>query len=122
MIPESETSPRVTVTGDANESTLSFEGESYPENVIEFYAPIIAWLEKNVHQIATLHVRFRLYYLNTGSSKAILDLIRRLEVKGAAGARIDIEWHHLPDLEIMRRAGEDLLADTSLPHRVVAIL
>ncbi len=117
-IPESETTPSVSF--DAESSTLTLRGESYPENPTEFFDRIGAWLEASLGETSTLELRLLLYYLNTGSTMGLRELLRILERKQAQGSHIQVEWLHLPGLEIMQTAGQELLQGTPLPHRITA--
>lgn len=115
-IPASETTPSVVFDPHARE--LRIEGESYPEDVHEFFGPIIDWVASSVSSDSALTFVIRLWYLNTGSTKSLLLILRLLAEKAAAGARIDVVWCHLRDLELMREAGEELLNGCGIPYRI----
>lgn len=118
-IAETDTTPRV--TWDSATSTLRLAGESYPENVLELFTPIAEWLDAQIGPTSTLHLQLELFYLNTASMKALLDIIRLLEVKRAQGATIEIEWRYLEGIELMRQTGEELLAGSHLPRRITPV-
>lgn len=118
-IPASETTPGVVFDPQARE--LRFEGESYPEDVHEFFAPIMDWIDASISSDSRLTVVLRLWYLNTGSTKALLVILRMLAEKASSGAAIDVIWCHLPDLELMREAGEELLGGCGLPYRIESV-
>lgn len=117
-IAESETTPSVSF--DAATSTLTLRGEAYPENPAEFFDRIGDWLETSIDAGSTFKLRLLLYYLNTGSTMGLRDILRILERKHAQGCDVEVEWLHLRDLEIMRTAGEELLHGTQLPSQVTA--
>ena len=59
---------------------LLLKGRSIPENSIEFYKPIIDWIDnysQSVNDQTVLSVQ--LEYFNTSSSKCILDVFKKLE-------------------------------------------
>ncbi len=118
-IPETETTPRV--TWDAATATLRLAGESYPENVLELFAPLAEWLDTQLGPTSTLHLQLELFYLNTSSMKALVDIIRLLEVKHAQGTTVEVEWRYLRDVDLMRQTGEDLLAGSHLPRRFTPV-
>jgi Domain of unknown function (DUF1987). len=118
-IPATETTPGVLFDPQSRE--LRFEGESYPEDVHEFFAPILDWIEASIGPDSKLTVVLRLWYLNTGSTKSLLVMLRMLADKVAAGAEVDVVWCHLPDLELMREAGEELLGGCGLPYRIESV-
>ncbi len=117
-IPESETTPGVSF--DPQTSTLTLRGESYPENPAIFFDPICEWIESFVGPGAPLNFQLLLFYLNTGSTMGLKEILRVLEKKQSLGAQISVTWNHLPDLEIMRQAGQELLFGTPLPHTIAA--
>jgi hypothetical protein len=117
-IPPTDVTPRVSY--DAARGVLRIEGESYPENVSTFYEPVFTWLRTH---LATPPSAFKLElafnYLNTSSTKAVLDLLTLLDEHHRAGGKAEVEWHYRPGLEVMQEAGEELGEDLSLPFKLV---
>ena len=70
--------PRLYFSKETGEFEIS--GRSIPENSIEFYKPVISWLDSYIHQPNnhTLLV-IKLEYFNTSSSKCLVEILRRLE-------------------------------------------
>ncbi len=118
-IPETETTPRV--TWDSATSTLRLVGESYPENVLELFTPLTEWLDAEITPDSTFRLQLELFYLNTSSMKALVDIIRVLEVKQTQGATIEVEWRYLQDFDLMRQTGEELLAGSKLPRLITPV-
>lgn len=118
-LPASDTTPRVSY--DAGTATLRFDGESYPENVSQFYEPIFAWLREFLAEKPAFKVVLAFSYLNTSSTKALLDLLLQLDDYHRSGGKIEVEWHYRPALEVMQEAGEEFGEDLSLPYRLVAV-
>ncbi|MFA6961158.1 MAG: DUF1987 domain-containing protein [Opitutaceae bacterium] len=118
-LPSSDTTPRVSY--DAGASTLLFEGESYPENVSQFYEPVFVWLRDFLAEKPAFKVVLAFSYLNTSSTKVLLDLLLQLDDYHRTGGKIEVEWHYRPALEVMQEAGEEFGEDLSLPYRLVAI-
>lgn len=118
-LPATDSTPRV--HHDPAASVLRIEGESYPEDVVAFYAPVVAWLRQHLAAPpATLTVQFALSYLNTSSSKAVLDLLLLLDEHHRRHASaLAVEWHYDPAIEVMREAGEDFGEDLAVPYRLV---
>ena len=73
-----EGSPKTpTVNFDPN-GVVELKGRSIPENSIEFYKPIIAWLDEyNSNAQSETAVNIQLEYFNTSSSKCILDVFKK---------------------------------------------
>ncbi|CAM2984986.1 DUF1987 domain-containing protein [Rariglobus hedericola] len=118
-LPPTDTTPHVRY--DAASSTLRIEGESYPENVSDFYAPLFSWLREFLADKPAFKVVLAFSYLNTSSTKALLDLLLQLDDYHRSGGQIEVEWHYRPALEVMQEAGEEFGEDLSLPYRLVAI-
>lgn len=117
-LPATDSTPRVAF--DSASGILKIEGESYPENVSAFYEPVFAWLRTHLAGgPANFKVVLAYSYLNTSSTKAVLDLLAMLEDYHRAGGDVQVEWHYRPGLEVMQEAGEELGEDLSLPYRLV---
>lgn len=107
---------------DATTGILEIKGRSIPENSIEFYKPIVDWLEAYATKAhAATNVNVQLEYFNTSSSKCILDVFKKLEAISKAGNNIVINWHYEEDDEDMLEAGEDYQAIINVPFKMVEI-
>jgi hypothetical protein len=118
-IPASDTTPAVQY--EEATGTLRFSGESYPENVSAFYEPVLAWVRESFATRAPLKVVLAFGYLNTSSTKAILDLLLLLEDYHRDGGQVAVEWHYNPALEVMQEAGEEFGEDLTLAYRLVPV-
>jgi hypothetical protein len=101
---------------------LELKGRSIPENSIDFYKPLIDWLDKygRAPQPRTV-LNVQLEYFNTSSSKCILDLFKKLEVIRAGGSEVSVLWHYEQDDEDMLEAGEDYAGIINVPFRMIQI-
>ena len=62
---------------DGTTGIIEVKGRSIPENSVEFYKPLIDWLEKyGAAPCANTVVNIQLEYFNTSSSKCILDIFK----------------------------------------------
>lgn len=111
-----------TITFDTGKGFLEIKGRSIPENSIEFYKPVVDWLEKYMlkPQAAT-DVKIQLEYFNTSSSKCILDVFKKLEAISKAGSEVVINWYYEEDDEDMLEAGEDYQAIINVPFKMIQI-
>lgn len=97
-----------TVEFDPEQGMLLIKGRSIPENAIEFYNPLIDWIDGYAMRPSEhTTVNVQLEYFNTSSSKCILDLFKKLELIKRAGKQITVRWHYEQDDEDMQEAGED---------------
>ena len=97
-----------TVNFDSQSGILEIKGRSIPENSIEFYKPLVEWLEeygKNPKDLT--QVKIQLEYFNTSSSKCILDVFKKLEAIHKGNHEIIVNWYYEEDDEDMLEAGED---------------
>ena len=96
------------------------KGRSIPENSIEFYKPLIEWLESySESPNSTTVLSVQLEYFNTSSSKCILDVFKKLE--SISGSEITVKWHYEEDDEDMLEAGEDYEAIIDLPFEMIEV-
>lgn len=111
-----------TVHFDGATGQLELRGRSIPENSIEFYKPLIDWVDRYAREPkANTRLRVQLEYFNTSSSKCILDLFKKLEAVRNTGGAVVVEWHYEADDEDMLEAGEDYQAIINLPFKMIQI-
>jgi hypothetical protein len=112
-----------TVRFDSGEGVFKLEGRSIPENSVEFYKPLVDWLEayKESPMEKTV-VEVKLEYFNTSSSKCILDVFKKLEVIHKAKNSVEIKWYYEEDDEDMLEAGEDYESIIRIPFQMIEIV
>jgi hypothetical protein len=115
-----EGSPKTpTVNFNAGTGFLEIKGRSIPENSIEFYKPLIDWIEQySKSPQDSTSVNIQLEYFNTSSSKCILDVFKRLE---SINKEVQVNWYYEEDDEDMLEAGEDYDAIINLPFKMIEI-
>lgn len=110
------------ISGTARTPEVSFDfaahhlrlvGESYPEDVTEFYNPVFAALDQYLQALGPgkCRVDFELIYLNSSSAKAIMMLMDKLEAAAAGGASIDVFWFYDKEDDNMQELGEEFGED-----------
>jgi len=93
---------------DSASGALEISGRSIPENSVEFYTKILAWLDTYAENPASKTIiDVKLEYFNTSSSKCLLDVFKRLENLKKKGSDVHIRWFYEEDDEDMLEAGED---------------
>jgi len=97
---------------DQKKGVFEISGRSLPENALEFYKPVIRWIQQYATEPnpATQFI-FKLEYFNTASSKLILDLLSALEKI----SNVKIQWYFNEDDEDMEEAGEDFSELVKIP-------
>lgn len=118
-----EGSPKTpTVTLNPTTGILDIKGRSIPENSIEFYRPIVEWLDEyGKTPVSATVFNVKLEYFNTASSKCILDVFKKLEVIKKSGADVTINWHYEEDDEDMLEAGEDYASIIKVPFKMITL-
>jgi len=119
-----EVTPKTpSVKFDAQDGVIEIKGRSIPENSIEFYKPLVEWLEKyGSVPAAQTKVNVQLEYFNTSSSKCILDVFKKLESIFKAKKDIVINWYYEEDDEDMLEAGEDYESIIKVPFKMIEIV
>jgi len=111
-----------TVSFDASKGLVEIKGRSIPENSIEFYKPLVDWLEEYLNQpFEKTNVNIQLEYFNTSSSKCILDVFKKLEAIYKSGNDVVINWYYEEDDEDMLEAGEDYQSIIKIPFKMIEI-
>ena len=112
-----------TIKFDYTNALLEIKGRSIPENSIEFYKPLVDWLDKYASTPkANTNVNIQLEYFNTSSSKCILDVFKKLEsIQKGGNSQVVINWHYEEDDEDMLEAGEDYQAIINVPFKMVQV-
>jgi len=96
-----------TVEFNAENGKVEIKGRSIPENSIEFYKPLVEWLDQYAAAPkGQTEVNIQLEYFNTSSSKCILDVFKKLEVIHKDGHNVTINWFFEEDDEDMLEAGK----------------
>ena len=115
-----EGSAKTPVVEFSSNGELLLKGRSIPENSIEFYKPLIEWLESySEAPNSTTVLSVQLEYFNTSSSKCILDVFKKLE--SISGSEISVKWHYEEDDEDMLEAGEDYEAIIDLAYEMIEV-
>lgn len=96
-----EDTPQIEFDSESHVFTIS--GRSLPENAIEFYAPILEWIEKNLGEAERNSFIFeiKIEYFNTSSSKQLAKLFLTIE-KFVEQHDILIKWfYEKEDLDML---------------------
>lgn len=119
FIPATERTPEVAFA--FSEARLRLGGESYPEDVGAFFAPVFRALEGYLAQLGEGACRFdiELLYFNSSSAKAIMMLLEKLDAAAAEGADVSVYWRYDPEDDTMLELGQEFAED--LEHASVTL-
>lgn len=97
------------VLADEENSYLQFKGESFHENVIEFYGEIDEWLSKYMQtDFKTFTFDCELQYFNSSTSKLLLNMLLNMdEVVEGTDKEVIVNWITTEDNDIIIECGED---------------
>jgi hypothetical protein len=85
-------SPEVEFTTNTGE--LCMEGRSIPEDPGAFFERLIEWINGYfLNPVDKTEMRIKLEYINSGSSKYMLELLRILKINHDSGKDVKIKWY-----------------------------
>jgi hypothetical protein len=104
----------------SEEGILQFEGRSIPENPNDFYKPLFQWVQEyfKLPQKKTTIV-IKLEYINSGSSKSLLEFFRIVKEQFAAGNNCLVKWYSEEDDESVQELGEHYQFTLKIPFEFV---
>jgi hypothetical protein len=102
------------------DKVLRMEGDSYPENAMEVFQPLIVKLEDYFSKPGqTLRIDLLIDYLNTSSSKMMTDIISRLQTYHTDGHGIQLNWYYPAGDIDLRETCELFLEDAIFPYTIL---
>lgn len=106
---------------DKEKNEFIFNGKSLPEDVTEFYNPILQWLiDYSQNPNSETNVEFRMEYFNSASSKQILDILTIFEEIHLSGKPVNVKWYYQEDDEDMEEAGESYSELIEMPIEIIS--
>lgn len=100
---------------DPGTGRFLLEGRSIPENSLEYYKPLVEWIEDyNQNPCPNTVLSVNLEYFNTSTSKCLVEIFRKLErINGRSNVKI--LWHYDEEDEDMMESGEDFRKILKIP-------
>jgi hypothetical protein len=104
-----------TVNFNAKTGICEISGESFLEDTVEFYKPLIDWIEEYINNVkGPLALIIKLTYFNTSTSRSILDILNLLRDYEESGGEIVVNWHYDENDIDMEEDIDDYIIDTGL--------
>lgn len=96
-----------------SDNTFVLRGESYPEDVNEFFGPIIEKLEEHLEaqEGAEITFVFEFIYFNSSTAKILMTLFELLDETAENGNKVVVEWHFDEEDDNMEELGEEFGED-----------
>ena len=105
---------------DAQSGIFKIIGRSIPENPEEFYRKLFDWLNiyfKNPQNETLINVQ--LEYINSGSSKFILEFFQLIQESKSKGLNCKINWYYEEDDEAVLELGKHYQAIINVPFKLI---
>ena len=98
--------PKVLI--DESKRYMKIEGESYHENVIEFFKDITNWLDNHFEAVCDGFVfECEMIYFNSSTAKLLLNMLLHMDECAENGNNVTINWITTADNDIIIECGED---------------
>lgn len=119
IIAEGQSTPKVHF--DKKNNKFEITGNSLPEDVLGFYAPVFSWVEQYATQPnKKTEINIKLSYFNSSSSKAILDILGLFEeIRTTKNLEVDVLWHYLDLDEDMLSTGKEFESMLNIPFQFI---
>lgn len=119
FIEGAEDTPKILL--DPEKGIFEISGRSLPEDVREFYAPVLSWLDQLAEvSSGKIEFIFKLEYFNTASSKLILDILLKLDEIYSEGTAMEVKWYYFEMDEDLMEAGEEYAELVEIPVELIA--
>lgn len=105
---------------DKSRGILDISGKSLPEDINDFYTPLEeAVKEYAKNPLQETFINFDLMYLNSSSTKRILEIITHFEPLQLEGKKVVFNWYYNQFDDDMRDEGEEFARLTDLPINII---
>lgn len=119
FLEQTKNTPRV--HADPATGLFSIDGDSYPENSYDFFAPVFEWVEQFLAEAGNhLVMHLQIAYMNTSSVKSMMDLFDMMEEAFGSGKKVEIIWFYDPRNERVIEMVEEFMEDCTFPFKIEA--
>jgi len=101
---------------------LELVGRSIPENPELIFRRLEDWLTLHFEKNNGLDVNIQLEYINSGSSKYLYEILKRLTGYGRSGKIVRMKWLYEEDDEGMLELGEHYRDTAGIPLEINMIV
>lgn len=103
------------ITHYPHSNTLEITGRSIHENPEIFFMPLCVWIDAYFEASNSLNVRIQLEYINSGSAKCLIELLKKLTGYKRSGKDVSMKWLFEEDDESMQELGEHYRDNAGIP-------
>jgi hypothetical protein len=104
------------------ENKLEILGRSIPENPELIFRRLEDWIAVHLDTNISLAVNIQLEYINSGSSKYLYAILKRLTEYGRSGKQVQLKWLYEEDDEAMLELGEHYRDTAGIPLQIDMII
>jgi len=101
---------------------LDLVGRSIPENPELIFRRLDEWITLHFEKNKELNVSIQLEYINSGSSKYLYEILKRLTGFSREGNVIKMKWRYEEDDEAMLELGEHYRDTAGIPLQIEMIV
>ncbi|MDX9770905.1 MAG: DUF1987 domain-containing protein [Tenuifilaceae bacterium] len=105
---------------DPSRGIMDISGKSLPEDIDQFYKPLEELVKHYVtkpQKVTT--VNFDMQYLNSASTKKVLEIVTHLEALSKNGLEVKINWYFDEYDEDMKEEGDEFARLTDIPLTLI---
>ena len=107
---------------DPNAGTLKIFGRAIPENPEEFFTGVLQWVKNYFRNpYDTTKIDIQLEYINSGSSKYMLEFLHLLQEMHKEGKKCEINWYYEEDDESVLELGKHYQSIIDVPFKLIAM-
>jgi hypothetical protein len=106
----------------ADTNKLELIGRSIPENPELIFRRLDEWITIHFEKSKDLNVSIQLEYINSGSSKYLYEILKRLTGFGRSGNTVKMKWLYEEDDEAMLELGEHYRDTAGIPLEIEMIV
>lgn len=103
-------------------NNLQLTGRSIPENPELIFKRLDDWITLHFEKKKDLNVTIQLEYINSGSSKYLYEILKRLTGFGRSGNAVKLKWLYEEDDEAMLELGEHYRDTAGIPLQIEMIV
>jgi hypothetical protein len=101
---------------------LELVGRSIPENPELIFKRLDEWITLHFDKNKGLNVSIQLEYINSGSSKYLYEILKKLTGYIKSGKLVEIKWLYEEDDEAMLELGEHYRDSAGIPLKIEMIV
>jgi hypothetical protein len=120
IIDSSPATPEIHFNGTSG--ILKIQGRSIPENPEDFFNPLLAWLKSYFKDpLPQTEIHLILEYVNSGSAKFLLEILRMMKQQLQSGTPVGIKWYFEEEDESIEELGEHYRDLLKIPIEMIPI-